>query len=169
ELRHEFTFLGGWYVSDLFEATWVLGGAYTFHMTEDTGVEASILFTHTKADVVRAVEDGRATTIRELFAPANFTTAALLWYPFHGKMQMGGTIVHFDIHVDAGAGVVNSQTSRGVTGVGGLGFKFYLGGAFSWRIDVRDYIYRQELLNDHYIVNDIALTTGFSVWLPFGF
>jgi outer membrane beta-barrel protein len=169
ELRHEFTALGGWYVSDLFEGTYVIGGAYTFHMTEDTAVEASFLFTHSKADVVRAIEDGRAVTIRDLFAPANFLAAELLWYPFHGKLQLGGTILHFDIDLNGGVGVVNSQTSRGVTGIGGIGFKFYLNNAMSFRVDLKDFVYVQELLDQKYLVNDIALMTGVSIWLPFGF
>ncbi len=169
ELRHEFTALGGWYVSDLFEGTYVLGGAYTFHMTEDTAVEASFLFTHSKADVIRAIEDGRAVTIRDLFAPATFLAAELLWYPFHGKLQLGGTILHFDIDLNGGVGVVNSQTSRGVTGIGGIGFKFYLNNAMSFRVDIKDFVYVQELLDQKYLVNDIALMTGVSVWLPFGF
>jgi len=169
DLRHEFTVLGGWYVSDLFEGTYVVGGAYTFHMTEDTGVEATFLYTHAKADVVRAIEDGRATTLRDLFAPATFLAASLLWYPFHGKLQLGGVILHFDIDLNAGVGVVNSQTSRGVTGIGGIGFKFFINKAMSFRIDVKDLVYRQELLDQNYIVNDIALTTGVSFWLPLGF
>jgi outer membrane beta-barrel protein len=169
DLRHEFTFLGGWYVSDLFEATYVLGGAYTFHMTEDTGVEALFLYTHSKADVVRTIEDGRATTLRDLFATSTFLAASLVWYPFHGKLQLGGTVLHFDIDLNAGVGVVNSQTSRGVTGIGGLGFKFFINKAMSFRIDLKDLVYRQELLDQKYIVNDIALTTGLSFWLPFGF
>ena len=169
DLRHEFTFLGGWYVSDLFEGTYVIGGAYTFHMTEDTGVEGMFLYTHSKADVVRAIEDGRATTLRDLFAPSTFLAASLLWYPFHGKLQLGGAVVHFDIDLSAGVGVVNSQTSRGVTGIGGLGFKFFINKAMSFRVDIKDLVYRQELLDTRYIVNDIALTTGLSFWLPIGF
>jgi outer membrane beta-barrel protein len=169
ELRHEFTALGGWYVSDLFEGTYVIGGAYTFHMTEDTGVEASFLYTHSKADVVRAIEDGRATTIRDLFAPSTFLAAELLWYPFHGKLQLGGAILHFDVDLNGGVGVVNSQTSRGVTGIGGIGFKFYLSRAVSFRVDLKDFVFRQELLDQKYLVNDIALMTGVSFWLPFGF
>src|SRR5262249_21996011 len=34
--RHEISVNAGYYVSDLFSATYVLGGSYTYHMTEDT-------------------------------------------------------------------------------------------------------------------------------------
>ena len=39
--RHELSLLGGYYVSDLFDGTFVLQGAYTYHLTEDVGVEGS--------------------------------------------------------------------------------------------------------------------------------
>jgi hypothetical protein len=31
--RHELTAWGGYYVSDLFDGTYIVGGAYTYHMT----------------------------------------------------------------------------------------------------------------------------------------
>ena len=43
--RHELTLQGGYYVSDLFDGTYTFGGAYTYHMTEDLGVEASMAYT----------------------------------------------------------------------------------------------------------------------------
>jgi len=43
--RHELTVQGGYYVSDLFDGTYTVGGAYTYHMTEDLGVEASAGYT----------------------------------------------------------------------------------------------------------------------------
>jgi outer membrane beta-barrel protein len=167
--RHEISANGGYYVSDLFSGTYVVGGSYTYHMTEETAVEASFSFTHANADFVRAVEDGRVTVLEDVYAPIYFATAALLWYPLHGKLRMGGSIVHFDVSLLAGAGVVSSQTSRGVAGVGGMGFKLFAGKAVAFRLDVRDHVYREELLGEGFIVNDVALTAGFSLFLPLGF
>jgi outer membrane beta-barrel protein len=167
--RHELSVIGGYFVSDLYEATYVLGGAYTYHMTEDTAVEGSFLWTHANASIVRAVEDGRAVTMRDLYAPVMFFGSTLLWYPLHGKLQLGGSVVHFDVHLDAGVGAVDSPTSRGVTGIGGLGFKFFAGEAVAIRIDLRDLVYQQELLDQKYLVNDLSLTAGLSLFLPLGF
>jgi outer membrane beta-barrel protein len=167
--RHELSAQGGYFVSDLYSATYIVGGSYTYHMTEDTAVEASGWYTHAKADVIRAIEDGRAVTLRDTFATTTFFGASLLWYPFHGKLQLGGSVIHFDLHLNAGAGVVDSPTSRGVTGIGGLGIKLYGGSAFAFRIDLRDLVYKQELLMESYIVNDLSLTAGLSIFLPFGF
>ena len=37
--RHEITLAGGYYESDLFSGTYIVGGAYTYHMTDETAVE----------------------------------------------------------------------------------------------------------------------------------
>jgi outer membrane beta-barrel protein len=167
--RHELSVIGGYYVSDLYEATYVVGGMYTYHMTEDTAVEGSFWWTHASAQIVRAVEDGRATTLRDTFAPVMLFASSLLWYPFHGKLQLGGEVIHFDINLNAGVGVIDSPTSRGVTGLGGLGFKFFGGSAVAVRVDIRDLVYSQELLDQSYIVNDVTVTAGLSIFLPLGF
>jgi hypothetical protein len=43
--RHELILRGGHYVSDMFDATWVAGGAYAYHLTEDFAIEASAAYT----------------------------------------------------------------------------------------------------------------------------
>jgi len=43
--RHEILLQGGYYVSDLFDGTYVFGAAYAYHMTEDLAVEASGSYT----------------------------------------------------------------------------------------------------------------------------
>lgn len=167
--RHEISSLGGYYVSDLFSGTWVAGGSYTFHMTEEAAVEAQFLYTHADAELARAIEDGRAEVVKDDYAPITFISSTLLWSPLHGKLRFGGTIIHFDIHLDLGVGVVDSQTSRGAAGIAGMGVKFFGGKWFGFRIDIRDHIYRQELLEERFLVNDLSVTAGLSVFLPFGF
>src|SRR3984885_15809865 len=43
--RHELSAMGGWYAGDLYSSSWLAGGAYTFHFSEDLGLEASVQFT----------------------------------------------------------------------------------------------------------------------------
>ena len=38
-----------------------------------------------------------------------------MWSPVYGKLRLGGTIVHFDLHADVGVGVIDSKTSRGAS------------------------------------------------------
>jgi len=165
--RHELTVGGGFYASDLFSGTWVLGGAYTYHMTDQTAVEFGGGVTHANADVIRAIEDQRGEVLDDDFARVIFAESLLSWSPVYGKLRLGGSIAHFDIHLDLGVGVVDSQTSRGAMGVAGLGLKLFAGKAVAFRVDARNRVYRQELLDERFLVNDASVTLGFSLFLPF--
>jgi outer membrane beta-barrel protein len=166
--RHELTVSGGYYNSDLFSGTWMVGGAYTFHMTEQTAVEFGGAWTHANADVIRAIEEQRGEVLEDDYARVLFAESLLLWSPVYGKLRLGGSVVHFDIHLDAGVGVVDSATSRGAAGVAGLGMKIFAGRAVAFRIDARNRVFRQELLDESFLVNDAAVTAGLSLFLPFG-
>jgi len=165
--RHEITISGGYYDSDLFSGTYVVGAAYTFHMTEQTAVEFGAAWTHANADVIRAIEDQRGQVIADAYARVLFAESLLVWSPVYGKLRFGGSVVHFDLHLDAGVGVVDSSTSRGAAGVGGVGIELFAGRAMAFRIDARDHVFRQELLDQHFLVNDSQVTAGVSLFLPF--
>lgn len=167
QARHELSLVGGYYVSDLFSSTYALGGAYTYHMTENTAVEMSAAFTHANADVIRAIEEERMQVLDDDFATVKFFESLLLWSPVYGKLRIGGSIARFDIHLDAGVGVVDAPTSRGAAGVAGIGLKLFAGQALAFRLDARDHVFRQELLDEGFIVNDLSLTLGLSLFLPF--
>ena len=165
--RHELTIGGGYYASDLLSGTYLIGGSYAYHMTEETAVEFAGAFTHANADIVRALEDGRGTVLADTYARMIFGEAALIWSPVYGKLRLGGAIVHFDLHADLGVGVVDSNTSRGAAGVLGFGIKLFMGNAAAFRIDVRNRTFRQELLDERFLVNDSAITASLSLFLPF--
>jgi outer membrane beta-barrel protein len=166
--RHELTAWGGYYVSDLFDGTYIVGGAYTYHMTEDFGVEATGAYTkYTSAggpelERTFAVLQGKDQQVA-------IFEALLVWAPLHAKMRLfADSILHFDLFFDAGAGVVDSALSTGVAGTGGLGFKFFFGKATALRLDFRDHVYQMNLLAQHEIANDLTATLGMSVYVPFG-
>jgi outer membrane beta-barrel protein len=163
--RHEFTVLGGYYISDLFDGTYVVGGAYAYHMTEDFAVEAHGAVTHIRSQSEIALEQNFSVLAgkprRELLFHAD-----LVWDPAHGKLRLGGAIQHFDLYVAAGAGVVDSVLSSDIAGNAAIGLKFFLGRAMALRVDVRSYVYRQQLLAKKEWVNDVTATLGFSVFLP---
>jgi len=164
--RHELVVRGGHYVSDMFDATWTAGGAYAYHLTEDFAVEASGAYTRivsnvdTELERVYQVLGGRDR--RALLFATN-----LVFSPLHAKLQSGSSIVHFDVSVTLGAGVVDSDLSSGVAGNAGLGFGFFVGKAVTIRLDVRDYVYRQQLLARKELVSDLAVTIGVGLMLPF--
>ena len=164
--RHELILRGGHYVSDMFDATWVAGGAYAFHLTEDFAVEASGAYTRITSTSGPELE--RAFLVlegRDRGAMQFFTN--LVYSPLHGKLQAGASIVHFDLSITAGAGVVDSPLSSGIAGNVGLGLGFFVGKAVTVRLDLRDYLYRQQLLARKLLVSDLAATVGIGLMLPF--
>jgi len=167
QARHELSIIGGYYSSDLFSGTYVAGGSYTYHMTDATAVEFGGAYTHANADVIRAIEDRRGQALDETFDRVILAESLLIMSPVYGKLRLGGSVIHFDIHVDLGVGVVDSKTSRGAVGVAGFGIKLFGGKAFAFRVDARNRTYRQELLDERFLVNDSAITAGLSLFLPF--
>jgi outer membrane beta-barrel protein len=165
--RHELSVGGGYYASDLLSGTYLLSSSYTYHMTDETAVEFSFAWTHANADLIRALEDERGTVITDTYARMIFAESLLVWSPVYGKLRLGGSIVHFDLHADIGVGVIDSKTSRGASGVLGFGFKLFMGQAAALRIDARNRTFRQELLDERFLVNDSAITASLSVFLPF--
>ena len=165
--RHEISVGGGYYNSDLLSGTYIVGGAYTYHMTDETAVEFAGWYTHANADIIRALESKRGQVLTDTYDREIFAESLLVWSPVYGKLRLGGSIVHFDLHGDAGVGVIDSKTSRGAAGVVGFGIKLFLGEAAAIRIDARDRTFRQDLLDERFLVNDLSLTASLSLFLPF--
>lgn len=168
QARHELTLLGGYYSSDLYSATYAAGGSYTYHMTEDMAVEFGAMYTHANADIIRALEDSRGALLDDDYSRVLLVESLLVWTPIYGKLRLGGQIMRFDINMSLGVGVVESQTSRGATGVAGFGFKLFIGKAMALRVDARNHVFRQELLDERFLVNDVSVISGLSLFLPFG-
>jgi outer membrane beta-barrel protein len=166
--RHELTVQGGYYVSDLFDGTYVYGGAYTYHMTEDLAVEASGSYTRLTSsggpELERTFSVLAGKPRRQLGFDAN-----IVWVPAHAKMRLGGGISHLDLYLTAGGGIVDSVLSSDLAGNAGIGMKFFLdswGHLLAIRVDVRDHVFRQQLLAEKELVNDLTATLGLSVYLP---
>ncbi len=83
-------------------------------------------------------------------------------------MRLGGGISHLDLYVTLGGGVVDSVLSSDLAGNGGMGMKFFIGHAFAIRVDVRDHVFREQLLAEQELVNNLTATLGFSLYLPMG-
>jgi outer membrane beta-barrel protein len=165
--RHEISIGGGYLASDLLSGTYLATASYTYHMTDETAVEFGGAFTHANADLIRAIEDNRGVVLSDTYEREWFAESLLVWSPVYGKLRLGGTIVHFDLHADIGVGVIDSNTSRGAAGVVGFGIRLFMGQAFAFRIDARDRTFRQELLDETFLVNDSAITASLSLFLPF--
>jgi outer membrane beta-barrel protein len=169
--RHELSAMGGYYAADLYSSSWTAGGAYTFHFSEDLGLEASVAFTRFRSSITDAYER-RYPQIQiedRTDKPGRLYFGHLLWSFAYGKLRwMGGGISRFDLNLAVGAGVTDDSTARGITGSFGLGTKWYIGKWFAFRIDVRDHILKEALIGEEHLVNDIIVTGGASIFIPFG-
>jgi len=165
--RHELTLGGGYYASDLLSGTYLAGGSYPFPLAHETAVEFAGAQPTPTRDTPRAPEARPAVALGEDYERMIFAESLLVWSPVYGKLRLGGAVMHFDLHADIGVGVIDAKTSRGASGVLGFGLRLFLGQAVALRIDARNRTFRQELLDERFLVNDSAITASLSLFLPF--
>jgi len=172
-LRHELSPMGGWYAGDISDGAPTYGGAYTFHFTEDLGLEASYFRTRQSFELLRAVGEHNqdlVDIVKSADNPINIFTGNLVWSLAYGKVRwFGDGISRFDFYLTLGGGATVEPGNVGLTGTGGFGLKFYLVEWLALRLDVRDYVREQKRvqLGVEKVVNDIAATGGVSVFIPF--
>jgi outer membrane beta-barrel protein len=171
-LRHELSAMGGWFAGDLSDGAPVYGGAYTFHFSEDLGLEASYLRSRQRYALLTALDDRQPLVglVEAEDNPLQFFSGNIVWSLAYGKVRwMGGAIGRYDFYVSLGGGATVEPGDIGLTGSGGFGMKFYLTQWLALRLDVRDFVHEQKrvALGVEKIVNDITATGGFSVFIPF--
>ena len=173
-LRHELSAMGGWYAGDLSDGAPVYGGAYTFHFSEDLGLEASYFRTRQQYGLLQAIIDRQQGLVQFVEAPeedVNMFLGHLVWSLAYGKVRwLGGGISRFDFYLSLGGGATDTSESGGlgITGSAGFGMKFYLLEWLALRLDVRDHVrnHRAPLGVDK-VVNDISAMGGLSIFFPF--
>jgi outer membrane beta-barrel protein len=172
-LRHEVSAMGGWFAGDLSDGAPAYGGAYTFHFTEDLGLEASYMRSREHFGLLDAVisrQQGLVGLVKATDTPVQFFMGNLIWSLAYGKVRwMGGGISRYDFYLALGGGATVQPDDKGLTGSGGFGMKFYLTEWLALRWDVRDLVHQQKRveLGVEKIVNDITATGGLSVLIPF--
>jgi outer membrane beta-barrel protein len=172
-LRHEVSAMGGWFAGDLSDGAPAYGGAYTFHFTEDLGLEASYMRSREHFGLLDAVisrQQGLVDLVKATDTPVQFFMGNLVWSLAYGKVRwMGGGISRYDFFLALGGGATVQPDDKGLTGSGGFGMKFYLTEWLALRWDVRDLVHQQKRveLGVDKIVNDITATGGLSVLIPF--
>ncbi len=172
-LRHELSAMGGWYAGDIADGAPIYGGAYTFHFSEDLGLEAAYFRTQQSFALLDAVIDrnqGLVGLVEAEDSTLQLFLGHLVWSLAYGKVRwLGGAIGRFDFYLSLGAGASVEPGDLGITGSGGFGMKFYLTEWLSLRLDVRDHVRAQKRvqLGVEQVVNDISAMGGLSVFIPF--
>jgi outer membrane beta-barrel protein len=171
-LRHELSAFGGWYAADLSDGRPTYGGAYTFHFTEDLGLEASYLRTHRSFGFLEAVNDRQQNLTqitRNTDVPVQLFMGHLVWSLAYGKVRwFGGPIGRFDFYLSLGAGATDEDGTSSVAASGGFGMKFHLAQWMLLRFDIRDHVHSLRApLGVEEVVNDVTTLGGLSILLPF--
>jgi outer membrane beta-barrel protein len=172
-LRHEISAMGGWYAGDISDGAPIYGGAYTFHFTEDLGLEASYFRTRQTFGLLEAINErqqGLIDIVESEDNPIQFFLGNLVWSLAYGKVRwLGGAIGRFDFQISLGAGATVEPGDLGLTGSAGFGMKFYLTEWLALRLDTRDLVHSQQRvqLGVDRVVNDITAMGGLSLFIPF--
>jgi outer membrane beta-barrel protein len=172
-LRHEISAMGGWYAGDISDGAPIWGGAYTFHFTEDLGLEASYFRTQQTFALLEAINErqqGLIDIVESEDNPIQFFLGNLVWSLAYGKVRwLGGAIGRFDFQVSLGGGATVEPGALGMTGSAGFGMKFYLTEWLVLRLDTRDLVHAQQRvqLGVDKVVNDITAMGGLSLFIPF--
>ncbi|MBN2495240.1 MAG: outer membrane beta-barrel domain-containing protein [Deltaproteobacteria bacterium] len=166
-LRHELHVFGGVYANDLLGTAPHAGLSYTFHVTEDFGIEASLAWSYFSSSLADRVESYTGYDVAQSHH-ALIYAGNLVWHPIHGKFMLFNSIIpHFDIFFTAGLGLTDSRASEGLTYNFGAGIKIFSLSWLSVRMDLRDHIHIQQIMASESITNNIVWTLGVGFWFPF--
>jgi outer membrane beta-barrel protein len=164
--RFEIAAVGGAYAADALSSTYVYGGAVSFFLSEDFGLEAMVL----RNPVSYRLQDPiiAAGLLHSFKAGAAWNAlGAMVWSPIHAKLRFTPRhITHADLLIVAGAGQTLSDATQGLTFQAGIGIKLYLSRFLSLRIDVRDLIIPQEVLGHPQNTHNIITMFGLCGWVP---
>lgn len=172
-LRHELSPMGGWYAADAAAGAPVYGGAYTFHVTEDLGLELAYFRNQRHYALLDAIDQRQAGLIQVQETDSvtqQLFLGHLIWSMAYGKVRwFGGAIGRFDFYLSLGAGAIDTERDAyGFAGSGGFGLKLYMTEWLALRIDVRDHVHAQQLpLGVDQVVNDVSVMLGPSLFIPF--
>ena len=125
--------------------------------------------TRVRSPIGKRLEQDRGITLlpREDRVVLAFTN--VVWSPLHGKFNFfTNLVVHFDLYGVAGVGIIDNSTSFGVAGQFGVGARLLFGRAVALRVDLRDNLFKTQILTTRTIQNDVSLTLGLSLFLPVG-
>jgi len=153
---------------DALSSTYITGGTLSFYPSEDFGLE--ILVSRSPARF-RLEEPFSSFDFEHRF-PSGVAwqgLGAATFSPFHAKLRFTEkSIWHADVFLLAGAGRTWHSSVQGLTTQLGVGLKIYGWRYLSFRLDVRDFVYPQEVLGHASTTHNVAIMGGFSLWGPGG-
>ena len=171
--RHEFTLAGGIIPNDEFFSYFPVGGRWNYYFNEDFSSEVYGNYTiKQNSDLKEFLETRfRQAMLVDIPQSLQWTAgAAVVWSPIHGKVALfTSKLAHFDIFMTMGAGAIGTEVRDlnktagkiDVSGIVGLGFRFYINDFLSIRTDYRQFFYPAEVGG---VAHPVELTMGVSLW-----
>jgi outer membrane beta-barrel protein len=162
---------GGGFGGDLLDTSFVAQGNVAFWPTEGFGFDVDFKLTSLTYRLERSAtsfsgENRYADGVRDNLAYVG--TAHLLFAPLHTKLRARkDRVAHADFVLFAGAGRAFHDAVQGAGFDLGVSFYLYATRFLSWRIDVSDLILATEALGSRRIANNLVVTTGVALWMPF--
>ncbi len=156
--RHEISLGGGNnFSSSSFLASQGFDATYRFYLTDRwfLGLNGSLVFNEYS-------RDGQGLVDKNSIVPdvgvTKYRADLLVGYNlFYGKFRLTmDKVFYFDQYVGIGPGVVWLQTGRRAAAVGDVGFAFWFGRNFSFRIGVKDYFFDEQRLVSHGLVHNFV-------------
>ena len=125
-----------------------LGLSLGFHFTEEWGFDLQywrLFSSPSSAEGFLEANTQATANTNDLRA---YTGGEIAFSPIYGKLALlNNIIIHYDFHILAGGGVVNTETGNDVAFSWGLGQQVYLTKNISLRLDYRNLRFSESLLS----------------------
>jgi len=168
-LRVELAPAFGYTINEVLSEQLQVGGTLRFHVTETISV-GGIYHHYFSSQSSRAMQlQNEFELFPETSFPKWFAGGEINYTPIYGKMIVSGlTTVHWNAYLSGGAGVTKTAAPDPLfTAMIGLGTRFFVTSWFTINVEVRDYIYSEPFKAGSEIINNVAIHTGVSLFVPF--
>jgi outer membrane beta-barrel protein len=157
----EVSVYGGLYSAQNFGSSPAWGGRLAYHITEDFFVEASAGTTRVSDEAFRRILPGGIFTDNtETLIYSNFNVGMNV---LPGEVFIGRNFaMPSQVFIVAGGGTTRFNGQRISTFDVGVGVKVYLTDSWALRVDMRDNIYKLDLLGKTDMTHNVELNAGLS-------
>ncbi|MCC6810621.1 MAG: outer membrane beta-barrel domain-containing protein [Deltaproteobacteria bacterium] len=179
--RHELSVNGGLSLNDAFYQQFTVGAGYAYHIVDALALEASFKYfmppLATDPRILR-VEDPTSRVL--IYSPQLTISAEAQFSPIYGKVSlMAEAVVHFDLYIAAGGGVLMTEQRRAGDGsewrglgTVAIGARIMLTAWLTLRFEFRDNLYQDPRTassvrpNESPVQNLLMFNFGLSFFLP---